>query len=115
MTKATQDPKPFVSFNNGHNFNDKRPKFKQSDFVIDGKLYEVAVWEKTGENGQPYLVLKLEDQVAADMRRHQYKLESSRRPEEVTEAAGTDGTDELQEVRKVVAGEKVQPQKVKVA
>ena len=107
MTKATNDPKPFVSFNIGHNFNDKAPKYKQSDFVIDGKLYEVVVWEKVGKNGQPYLILKFEDQVAADMARHERKLEASRRPEEVTEAAGTDGTDELQEVRKFAAGEKV--------
>lgn len=107
MTKAATESKPFVSYNKGHDFNDKAPKYKQSNFVIDGKLYEIAIWEKEGKNGQKYLILKAEDQLAATMAAHERKLEAMGRPEELTEAAGTDGSDDLQEVRKVVAGEKV--------
>jgi len=109
MNKANQNSKPFVSYNRGYDRNDKAPKWKQQEFQIDGVpgKFEVAVWERIGKDGNPYLILKIEDAVAAEIRNHQAKMDRLRKPEDVTEAAGTDGSDELQEVRKVVAGEKV--------
>lgn len=75
---SNNSPKPFVSFNSGFNRNPKAPKFKQSGFEIEGVSgkFEVAVWERTGKDGQPYLILKIEDAVAAEIRSHEARMEA---------------------------------------
>lgn len=82
--KNTTSPKPFVSYNSGYDRNDKAPKFKQSGFQIEGVkgTFEVAVWERTGKDGQPYLILKIEDAVAAELRAHEARMEALRNKSE---------------------------------
>ena len=74
---TTTSPKPFVSFNRGYERNDKAPKYKQSGFQIEGLdgKFEVAVWERKGKDGTPYLILKIEDAVSAEIRNHEYRME----------------------------------------
>jgi len=76
--------KPFVSYNQGHDRNDKAPKWKQSGFEIEGVkgTFEIAVWEKQGKDGKPYLILKVEDAVAAELRAHEYRMEVLRNKSE---------------------------------
>ena len=73
---TVDSPKPFVSFNRGFDRNDKAPKYKQSGFKIEGVpgTFEVAVWERTGKDGSPYLILKVEDAVTAELRNHEARM-----------------------------------------
>ena len=80
----TKQSKPFISYNEYHAKNDKAPKYKASEFVIDGVpgCFEVVVFEKMGSNGTPYLILKLEDAVSAELAAHEARMERLRNKSE---------------------------------
>lgn len=84
--------KPFVSYNKGHDRNPAAPKFKQQAFEIEGVngKFDVAIWIKEGKNGEQYAILKLEDAVAAEQRRHEWKMVQLEGP-----VGGTDVEHEL--------------------
>lgn len=102
--------KPFVSRNVGHDYNPKAPQFKGQEFWIEGEdhPFDVAIFlrSRSGEEiklpKDVYVILKMEDSRTAELRRHEakmYRMEG--------QVPGTNGSDEAQEIRKVVAGEKV--------
>lgn len=102
--------KPFVSRNVGHDYNPKAPQFKGQEFWIEGENhpFDVAIFirSRSGEEiklpKDSYVILKMEDSRDAEVRRHEakmYRMEG--------QVPGTDGHDEAQELRKVVAGDKV--------
>lgn len=53
--------------------SDKAPTFK-GEISIEGKTYEIVAWERTTKTGTKMLSFKLDDAVAAEIKRTEDRL-----------------------------------------
>ena len=53
--------------------SDKAPTFK-GEIAIEGKTYEIVAWERTTKTGTKMLSFKLDDAVAAEIKRTEDRL-----------------------------------------
>ena len=91
----TKKPGNGVAFANKFKTKDSQPDFIEMDFTFEGRSCRASIWEKIDKNGKKYISFNVQDNVEAELQRHERAMTKMRESGDKEPERGIHGENEL--------------------